>query len=250
MLFLHGLGGSGAYWGTAFDVLAASRRLAFVDLAGFGRSIDVPGPYDIAGHLERLEDIRRDHLAGDGLVVVGHSFGALLALAASAAWPEVSGALLIGLPAFRSPDEARDHLRHLGLMERWLASGAWAARAACWAVCHARPLARLSAPLFARDVPPAIARAGVDHTWASYGASFHALLHDADVRRWITGRTVPRTVLLGSHDRVCPPALVARALDGTGVDIRVIEGDHHLPLRRPEQCLEALETVLARAAGR
>lgn len=250
VLFLHGLGGSGGYWGTSFDHLAAGRRLAFVDLAGFGRSIDVPGPYDIAGHLERLEQVRRDRLSADGLVVVGHSFGALLALAASATWPEVSGALLIGLPAFRSADEARAHLRHLGLMERWLASGAWPAQAACWAVCHARPLARLVAPLVAGDVPPTVARAGVEHTWAAYDASFRALVDDAEVRSWIGRRAVPRTVLVGSDDRVCPPALVERVLDGTDVELSVVEGDHHLPLRQPQRCVQALESLFARTSGR
>ena len=44
VLFVHGLGGSGRYWGDTFDHLGSRHRLAFVDLAGFGRSIDVAGP--------------------------------------------------------------------------------------------------------------------------------------------------------------------------------------------------------------
>lgn len=225
VLFVHGLGGSGAYWGDTFDHLAASHRLAFVDLAGFGRSMQVAGPYDIAGHLERLGEVRRRYLAGDDLVVVGPSFGALLAVPASASWPEVAGVVAIGLPAFRSAVEARDHLQHLGTMERWLAKGAWQARAACWAVCRARPLARLVAPVLAGDVPKAVARAGVDHTWAAYEGSFRSLVDDADVRAWVAARAEPRTVLQGSHDRVCPPALVREVLEGLAVEMHVLDGE-------------------------
>ena len=243
VLFLHGLGGSGRYWGETFDHLASWRRLAFADLAGFGRSMGVPGPYDIAGHLERLDAVRRARFPGDGLVVVGHSFGALVATAASAAWPQVDGVVTMGLPAFRSAAEARLHLRHLGPMERWLASGAWPAKAACWAVCRARPLARLIAPLVAGDVPASVARAGVDHTWPAYEQSFRSLADDADVRGWVAARAVRRIALQGSHDRVCPPALVQEVVGDLAVDLRVVEGGHHLPLHQPRVCREAVEEL-------
>lgn len=172
VLFGHGLGGSLGFWGDTFDHLAAGHRLAFVDLGGFGRSVGVGGPYDLDGHLERLAEVRRRHLDGDGLVVVGHSFGALVAIAASARWTGVAGVLGFGLPAFRSPAEALARLRNLGPMER------------------------------------------------------------------------------GTGDRVCPPAVVREVLDGLAVEVRVVDGDHHLPLRRPGACVAALEQLLASRAGR
>lgn len=250
VLFVHGLGGSLGYWGDTFDHLAAGRRLAFVDLAGFGRSVGVGGPYGVDGHLERLAEVRRRHLDGDGLVVVGHSFGALVAFAASARWTGVAGVLGFGLPAFRSPAEALARLRNLGPMERWMAAGAWPARLACWAVCRARPLARLAAPLLAGDVPAAVARDGVVHTWAAYEGSYRSLVEDADVRAWVAARAVPRIVLQGTADRVCPPEVVREVLDGLAVEVRAVEGDHHLPLRRPGACVAALEQLLAATAGR
>lgn len=248
VLFLHGLGGSRGYWGGAFDGLASAHRLAFVDLAGFGESIGVAGPYDVDGHLARLDEVRRRHLDGDGLVVVGHSFGSVVALAASARWPEVTGMVGFGLPAFRSPAEATAHLRNLGPMERWLATGAWPARLACWAVCHARPLARLVAPLLAGDVPRHVASDGVEHTWRAYEGSFRSLVEDARVREWVAARPVPRVVVQGTHDRVCPPEVACDVLAGLPVDVRVVEGDHHLPLRRPDRCVAVVEELLAATA--
>lgn len=244
MLFLHGLGGSGRYWGETFDGLTQSHRLGFVDLAGFGRSMAIPGPYDLDGHLQRLRQLCRTHLPGDDLVVVGHSFGAVLALAAAAQWTEVSGVLCFGLPAYRSPTEARERLRNLGVMERWLVAGAWPAKAACWAVCNARPVARLLAPLWARGVPRAVARDSVEHTWAAYDGALSALVEDADVRGWVRSRLLPRIVVQGDEDRVCPPAVLRDVLHGLDVDIRVLPGDHHLPLIQPGQCLDALQELL------
>ena len=199
--------------------------------------------------MERLSQFRCRHLPGANLVVVGHSFGGLLAVAASAGWPEVAGVLAIGLPAFRSAAEAREHLQHLGPMERWLAKGAWQAKAACWAVCRARPLARALAPLLAGGLPRAVAREGVVHTWAAYEGSFRSLVDDADLQGWIAARAVPRSVLQGSMDRVCPPALVRSVVEGLPIEMHVIEGDHHLPLHQPRPCLDALEELLGATSG-
>ena len=249
ILFVHGIGGSGRYWGTGFDHLAASHRLAFVDLAGFGRSISVPGPFGIDGHLARLDELRRRRLPGD-LVIVGHSFGAALAFASSAVWPEVTGVLAVGLPAFRSPAEARAHVGNLGALARWMATEAWQARALCRAMCTVRPAVRLIAPLLAPGVPAHVARAGVEHTWPAYDASFRALVDDTDVRGWVGARAVPRRVLQGADDPVCPPEVVRAVLDGLPVELTVTAGDHHLPLHRPRECLEALTALLDPAAGR
>lgn len=245
VLFLHGLGGSGRYWADTFDNLSTSHRLGYADLAGFGRSITVPGPYDLDGHLGRLRQACRAWMPGDGLVVVGHSFGAVLALAASAAWPEVSAVMCFGLPAYRNPAEARECLRNLGPMERWLVAGAWPARAACWAVCNARPAARLLAPLWARGMPRAVARDSVEHTWAAYAGGLSALVEDADVGAWVQSRAVPRMVLQGDQDRVCPPSVLRDVLGGLDVDLRVLAGDHHLPLFRADKCLDAVRELLA-----
>lgn len=244
VLFVHGLGGSGRYWGEVFDPLAASRRLAFVDLAGFARSRAVAGPYDIDGHLRRLDEFRHDRLAGDGLVLVGHSFGAVLALAAAASWSGVAAVVAFGLPAFASSERARARLASLGVMERWMATGAAWARLACWGVCHTRPLARAFGPLLRPDVPPDVARDGLDHTWASYHESFDSLVVDSHMRTWAAATSLTRLVLQGDADPIAPAVEVAALLGGTGISVRSTPGDHHLPLRHPLLCLHVVEEVL------
>ncbi|MDP2344360.1 MAG: alpha/beta fold hydrolase [Deltaproteobacteria bacterium] len=91
ILFVHGLAASGAYWGDAYDAFARVHRLAFVDLAGFGGSLRVPGPFDVEGQLARLSSFREQRLGGGRITIVGHSFGALLALLAASRWENVRG---------------------------------------------------------------------------------------------------------------------------------------------------------------
>jgi pimeloyl-ACP methyl ester carboxylesterase len=77
-------------------------RLAFVDLRGFGGSLNVAGPYDFVGPRDKLEEFRTCVLDGTASVLVGHSCGALLALCAASRWPSVRGVVAFNLPAFRT----------------------------------------------------------------------------------------------------------------------------------------------------
>lgn len=89
LAMLHGLivgSLAGWYFGPA-GRLARSHRVLLHDLRGHGRSSRTAGGYDthtLAGDLESLLD-----LAGDGPVtLVGHSYGALVALRFALRWPE------------------------------------------------------------------------------------------------------------------------------------------------------------------
>ena len=244
VLFVHGLGASGRYWGSGFDPLADTHRLAFVDLAGFGRSRSVPGPYGVDGQIGHLRRFVDESLPATPLVLVGHSFGAVVAFAAASRWTGVSAVVAFGLPAFPSPDEARRRLVTLGLMERWMSTASpWAERA-CRTLCRFRPLARAVAPFIAPDVPPEVARDGVEHTWASARQAFDSLVHDADLVHWAGAASASLVVVQGDGDLIAPPKSVAQVLENTGVEIRTMPGDHHLPLRRPACCLEIIEKLI------
>ena len=239
VLFVHGLGASHQFWGNLFDRLALRHRLGMVDLAGFAGSMRCPGPFDAASHAERVLAFGRAHLGPGPYVVVGHSFGALVALAASRA-PEVEGVVAIGAPVFDSPAQGRAHLSRLGVLERWLATRSRKAELACRIFCR-KAWMKPVVPLLFPDLPRAVAQQGLMHTYEAYAEAFNDML-DADVRGWLAARPVPRLFVHGTRDRYCTPGDLERIL---GVTALAVEGDHGLPFRAPEACLTAIERFLA-----
>ncbi len=109
VVFLHGLAASGRYWYPVAEHLRDARlRLYLVDLLGFGRSPWPELAYTIDDHLAALDEWRAAAgLAAAPLTLVGHSLGALLALAWLARTPDLAGAALISLPVYHDPAAAR-----------------------------------------------------------------------------------------------------------------------------------------------
>lgn len=78
VVFLPGLGGTTRYWASRVAALQDRYRIVLVDLLGFG---DAPRPwirYGVARHVEALGDALRPY---GRATLVGHSLGALLAIA-------------------------------------------------------------------------------------------------------------------------------------------------------------------------
>src|SRR5688572_2143511 len=81
IVLLHGLAGSERYYGAAFDALASDARLVVPDLLGFGKSPKPPSGYGPDQHSAALGETL-DALGVDApVLLVGHSAGALVALA-------------------------------------------------------------------------------------------------------------------------------------------------------------------------
>jgi pimeloyl-ACP methyl ester carboxylesterase len=98
LLLLHGLGGGAANWVELAAALAEKRRVLVPDLPGHGRSAPLagqPSMDDFAECAGRLAEY-------EGLVpaaVVGHSFGALVALRLALLHPDqVTSVVLAALP--------------------------------------------------------------------------------------------------------------------------------------------------------
>ena len=102
---LPGLGLTTRYWETRVAALADSHRVLLVDLLGFGRSPKPWTTYSVERHVTALHGV----LADTGpLTLVGHSLGAILAIAYAARHPgNVNGRALLGLPYFSTADEAK-----------------------------------------------------------------------------------------------------------------------------------------------
>jgi pimeloyl-ACP methyl ester carboxylesterase len=181
VVFVHGLGASLRYWGTAYDQLAGRSRLLFVDLLGFGGSErPLTARYDIAGHAERIADTLREFDAETPLLAA-HSTGAIVATALATDQFPQSNVIAFGAPIFASENAARRHLRKLGPMQRLMAIGSPWARRSCALVCDHRELARALAPLVAPTLPAPVARDGVDHIWESHFGTFQGVMKLSDV---------------------------------------------------------------------
>jgi pimeloyl-ACP methyl ester carboxylesterase len=92
------LAGEQVKWGQSNRVasLGATHQLLFVDLLGFGHSPKPWTRYTMERHVAELRDVLAPQ---PRFTLVGHSFGAALAVAYAARYPEqVEGLVLFSLP--------------------------------------------------------------------------------------------------------------------------------------------------------
>ena len=94
LLFLHGLGSSGADWAAQVPYFARRYRVVTLDLRGHGRSDKPPGPYTIAGLADDVAAV----IAARDLVpahVVGVSLGGMVAFQLAVSRAELVRSLVI-----------------------------------------------------------------------------------------------------------------------------------------------------------
>jgi len=245
VIFVHGLGGSARTWDQLRAVAGDGYAGIAVDLLGFGRS---PKPadeaYDIDCHLRHL--LRE---VPDGAIVVGHSAGALLALALAARAPErVAGLVLCSLPAYPDAETARNEIARLGLVARLTVADSWAARAMCWIMCRTRWIGILVAPLFAWRTPAAVARDALRHTYTSYAGTLRHVIVEHRVTDDFARVTVPMVIVHGRDDDVVRLGYVREAAP-LGPLLMITPGDHYLPIRNPRACAAALTRVVDAVRG-
>ena len=126
-LFVHGFMMSRAIWADNLDAFAQIGRPVVVELLGHGRS---PAPadddaYRVARYLEWFEAARR-RLDVERWVIVGHSFGAALALNYALGHPEAVSAVVVtnSVSAFDSPDKTAAQARAAAVTEALATDGA------------------------------------------------------------------------------------------------------------------------------
>ena len=251
VVLLHGLGGSNAYWGGAYDTLASAGRLVVPDLLGFGDSPHPPSGYTTDDHVAALVALL-DELGVTGPVVVGaHSLGCLLAIALADRRPDLVAAVVAFCPPLY-PDEAtaRDRISSLGLLERQLATDSpWAETDCAWVCRHPRGAALIAAAV-RPGIPSPIRRDGMRHSWASYSQTFRHVLASAESGKVLARLQVPVELVAGTADGVTDLGYL-RLLAGqlAHVTLTVREGaDHDPPLTDPSGAVATL-TRAARLLG-
>jgi len=247
LVFLPGVGGTTRYWASRVAPLAAEHRLRLVDLLGFGQS---PKPwlarYTVDHHLAALHPVLNHSALPERFTLIGHSFGAILAVAYAARWPErVRGLVLLSLPHFGGEERAIRYWRRRGTAEGWLLSNAVLAAITCLVT---RRVVRRILPRLLPDMPREVVEDLVAHTWRSSTSTVWEGVYRHDVARDAARVPTQLPVLLvhGDEDATAPLAGVTRLVgELPHWSLRVLPGvDHHPFLYRTSECLDAIRAFV------
>jgi len=241
-VLLHGLVGSGRFWGADYDVLASDHRLVVPDLLGFGRSERPSGGYGPDEHADAVAGAL--HALGiDRPATVGaHSLGTVVALRLAARHPHlVASITAFGPPLYAGRAEAMRRIGAASPLAKALAlPGSLAERACRWMCEHHRAaaaLARWSHP----GLPPELAADAVEHTWHSYSQTLDRCLLTGEPAAWLEDISVPVSLIAGTRDRVVDlDFLDELAHRHETVGLERWEGDHRIPLTDPRRCADAI----------
>lgn len=100
VLFIHGTASAKEVWEEQYDLLNQSQhRVIGIDLRGHGKSNNPGGLCTIDDHVNDLKETVEHLKINSKIIIVGHSFGAVLAMKFAEKYPEiVSRLLLVSLP--------------------------------------------------------------------------------------------------------------------------------------------------------
>ncbi len=251
VLLLHGMIAAGNSFGAAYDRLAEVATLVVPDLLGFGGSMAIAGTADTAAHVRALDAA----LTALGLdrrptIVAGHSMGGALALRwAAKHTSRVQAVVGFGAPLYRTRAEADDHVAAMGRMEALLSGDGMLPRTVCEWMCRHRTAASWIAVAARPELPVAVARSGVKHTWSSYTASMNGLIRDTgwpDAVASLHRAGIHVSLVAGSKDPV-PVAGRAAELASAYSNISVVvhpDGEHGLPLTDPDWCRQLISGAI------
>jgi len=247
IVFLPGVGGTTRYWASRVEPLVGAHRVRLVDLLGFGES---PKPwfvqYTVEHHLEALHRVLNHTVFPDRFTLVGHSFGAILAVAYAARWPErVRGLVLLSLPNFGGEERAIRYFRQRGTAEGWLLSNTVLAAITCLVT---RRVVRRVLPRLLPDMPREVVEDLVAHTWRSSTSTVWegVYRHDVTADAVRIPPQLPVMLIHGDADATAPLAGVTRLLtEVPHWTLRVLPGvDHHPFLYRTSECLDAIRAFV------
>jgi len=187
---------------------AADRRVVFYDQRGAGGSTRPPsGDYGLAAQVADLDAVRRS-VGADRILLVGHSWGTVVALAYAAAHPDAVAALvLVGMGAPTAAEDRRSFGARFGARK--------AALVKAGVVKAARPAARGDDCMPAFDAILPVHFADAHHPGArSLPGSYHCEVGHAtvaaagewDFRSLLAALPVPLLIVIGDADANYPGA--------------------------------------------
>ncbi|MFN8636420.1 MAG: alpha/beta fold hydrolase [Chloroflexota bacterium] len=230
---LHGgPGGDHSGFKPAFSPLAERMQLVYVDHRGQGRSARGPKEtYTLDNNVEDLEALRQ-HLGLDKVVVIGVSYGGMVALTYASRYPDSVSHLIavVTAPSYRFLARAQQILAERGTDEqRAMGDILWAG--AFESEEQLQQYYTAMGPLYSLKFDPEKARESRARGIRSVDAineGFGGFLRTYDLTDELHKVTAPTLVIGGRHDWICPPEFseeIARLIPHA--DLRIFENSSH-----------------------
>ncbi len=230
-------------------------RLIFVDLRACGQSKRRPErTWTLERHAQDVVMLARA-LRLDRWAVLGHSYGAFVALQQAVDYPGMAAAVIVsgGVPSMRFLDKVEENLRALEPEElRERVTTSWAREPE---VATAREFEELM-----RDQWPFHFAVPGDSRIEEYRLRTRGMIYSPDVLRHFAGGTAgaievenrldlveaPTLVLAGRHDRTCPPEAAEEiAVAIVDAQLLIFEASGHMTfVEEPEVYIEAVSRFL------
>jgi pimeloyl-ACP methyl ester carboxylesterase len=241
VLFLHGLGATSSTWLPTARRLGDAGVAALVpDLLGFGSSMRIGTTFDLDAQADALLRLLEHHDIGR-VHLVAHSWGATVAAALVRCAPgRIARMTLVAPAVFADVDTAKMRFSQRSWLAKVTLAGSPLGGFVCGAMCLTRPVFGRLAARMEPDVPPQVARDGVQHSFAAY--------HDALTSMWQGNPLVgvlrdppcPITVVLADEDQTVLPTDVLHLPPAPTVRIVRVPGDHGIAYAEPELVADLL----------
>ena len=249
VVLVHGLGGAALNWLAIAPALAERHTVIVPDLPGHAGSASVAALPNLAPFCDLVHEVARR----EGVLpatFVGHSLGAVVVIRHAARYPAETTAIVVaGAAGIKSSTRFAEIVLALATAvqpgRRLATHRARIARSprlrvvvfGGWGAHDAAALDPALVESLLAEVP--------GHT--DVGSAASALVRD-DPRTLLHGVRCPAVVLWGARDTQVPVDDGVEYARRLGAELRVIAGCGHLLIvERPDACLDAIESLLARS---
>ncbi len=256
---LHGGPGSDhTSYKPTFSALADRMQLVYLDHRGQGRSARGPqASYTLENNVEDLEALRL-YLGLGQMLVIGGSYGGMVAMAYAARYPDSVSQLIVYATAASHEflPKAQQTLRDRGTPEQIaIAQKLWDGRFQSndelktyfeilgpLYSCRVEPLDKLL------EKPQSVTGSDRIFSYEATNEAFGGFLRTYDIRSELAKITAPTLVLAGRHDWICAPEWseeIATLIPGAEVQIFENSG-HMLRTDEPERLITTIAEFSAR----
>ncbi len=232
-----------------FSALADRLQLVYVDHRGQGRSARGPqSSYTLDNNVEDIEALRI-HLGLEQIIVLGGSYGGMVAMAYAARYPTAVSHLIVYATAasYEFLAKAQRTLNNRGTPEQiQIAQMLWDGNFT--SVQALQTYFELLAPLYSYQPTSSDPIDWTDRILSveAINQAFGGFLRSYDLRSELKNITAPSLVLAGRHDWICAPefseeiaALISRS------DLRIFEqSGHSIRSDEPQKLLDAIAGFL------